>query len=217
MDNRIRATIALVLLTAAGTHAILSELGDVIDVIKVGLDLKNDIFHTWESVNAGLPSLGSSVDIPFLKAKEREVLSRIEEVHRVVNKLELKLEQNGVVLSSLSLQLSRDSRLELKLNEVSDLLSRVENADRLMREYVSRQEDLESVTLENFAAWVVAHGPTSLVGLIERIHALVVPGHGHALGKGLLLLMLANIKVCIYNKLCIKAAMLGFTKVHKLI
>lgn len=56
---------------------------------------------------------------------------------------------------------------------------------------------MERLTLENFAQWCVSHEPGAVLGLLERIHALVVPdpGANGLLDRGVLGLLTVAFKV----------------------
>lgn len=130
---------------------------------------------------------------------ERQVLSRLAEVRRAIERLELTVEKNGAIAILLAKNAGKGARLELRLHEMSDLLSRVATADRQMREYMRYQQELERSTLEDFAAWCVSHEPGALPGLLERVHSLIFPPHKHLLGRGLFHLVLDDLQVSTYH------------------
>lgn len=65
-----------------------------------------------------------------------------------------------------------NTKLELKLHDLADLLNRIQTQDDKMQSYVSNYHDLERFTLEGFAQWITAQDTMSVQGLLERIHLL---------------------------------------------
>lgn len=65
-----------------------------------------------------------------------------------------------------------NTKLELKIHDLSDLLNRIKTKDDLMQSYLSHYNDLEKFTLESFAQWATAQDTMSVQGLLERIHLL---------------------------------------------
>lgn len=65
-----------------------------------------------------------------------------------------------------------NTKLELKLHDLDDLLNRIQTQDDKMQSYVSNYHDLERFTLEGFAHWIIAQDTMSVQGLLERIHLL---------------------------------------------
>lgn len=66
-----------------------------------------------------------------------------------------------------------NSKLELKLHDLADLLNRIQTQDVKMQSYVSNYNELERFTLEGFAHWIIAQDTMSVQGLLERINLLV--------------------------------------------
>lgn len=177
---------------AATAHALVD---DVIDVLKLSKDIGEEVLSSWDLLAKPF-NLSSGVALPIVRRREREVLARLAVVTRAIKRVELDVEKAGAVAMFLAKNSGRGTRLELRLHELSDLLGRVASADRVMREYVGLQEDLEQSTLQNFAEWCVSHEPAALPGLMERIHALIIPPHKHLLGRGMLQTLLEDLQVC---------------------
>lgn len=188
-----RALACLTLLTL--TCSANGFLDEALDVIKLGKDIGEDILNSWDVLGKPFNATGG-VEIPLIRRKEREVLSRLAQISRTIQKLELGLEKAGVVTMLLAKTSGRGPKLELRLHELADLLSRISNSDKHMREYVGLQQELERSTLEDFAQWCVSHDSSALPGLLERVYSLIVPPHNNLLGRGLMQLTLDDLQVC---------------------
>lgn len=197
MSVRCARTFLALLVLATGACAFID---DAIDVIKLGKEIGEEVLNSWDLL--GKPfNVSSSVEIPLMRRWERQVLSKLAEVRRAIERLELTVEKNGAIAILLAKNAGKGARLELRLHEMSDLLSRVATADRQMREYMRYQQELERSTLEDFASWCVSHEPGALPGLLERVHSLIFPPHKHLLGRGLLQLVLDDLQVGTYKYL----------------
>lgn len=75
-------------------------------------------------------------------------------------------------VESISHFVGTNTKLELKLHDLADLLNRIQTQDDKMQSYVSNYHDLERFTLEGFARWIIAQDTMSVQGLLERIHLL---------------------------------------------
>ncbi|CAK1554541.1 unnamed protein product [Leptosia nina] len=181
----------LTLVAVASTHAFVDE---ALDVLHLSTQIGEEVLNSWDVIGKPFNATGG-VELPFVRRRERQVLARLSSISRAIQKLELDVEKSQAVAVMLAKTVGRDARLELKLNEIADLLGRVESADREMREYVKLQQELERRTLEDFADWCVSHDRGALAGLLERIHALVVPPHKHLLGRGLLGIVVSDLQV----------------------
>ncbi|XP_045773209.1 uncharacterized protein LOC123872741 isoform X1 [Maniola jurtina] len=177
------------LLLIAFAHAFIDE---AVDVIKLGKEIGEEVLNSWDLLGKPL-NISGGVDLPVIKRRERIVLAKLDRISRMIERLELGIEKNSAVAMLLA-KTGRGARLELRLHEMADLLSRVASADRQMREYVRLQKELERTTLEDFAQWCVSHDPGALPGLLERVHALIAPPHKHLLGRGILNLVLDDLQ-----------------------
>lgn len=187
--------VLLVLLVFANTSRALVD--DVLDVIKLGKEIGEEVLNSWDVFGKPFNATGG-VDLPVVRRREREILARLAQVSRSIENLELGVQKVGAVALVLAKKGNKPTRLELRLQVMSDLLNRVAWSNRQMREYVGLQEELERSTLQDFAEWCVSHDPGALPGLLERVHALVVPPHKYLLGRGLLQLLNDDLKVCTY-------------------
>lgn len=76
-------------------------------------------------------------------------------------------------IESITSVVGSNTKLELQLHDLSDLVNRIKTQDDKMQSYVSNYHDLERFTLEGFAHWIIAQDTTSVQGLLDRIHLLV--------------------------------------------
>ncbi|KAJ8731651.1 hypothetical protein PYW07_004815 [Mythimna separata] len=183
----------LLLLVLANTSRALVD--EVIDVLKLGKEVGQEVLNSWDVFGKQFNATGG-VELPVVRRREREILARLAVVSRSIEKLEFSVQNVGAVAQILAKKGNKPTRLELRLHEMSDLLNRVSWSNRQMREYVGLQEELERSTLQDFADWCVSHDPGALPGLLERVHALVVPPHKNLLGRGLLQLIMDDLQVC---------------------
>lgn len=136
-------------------------------------------------------------DTLFLSKAERLILTRLAQISDTLSRVELGVEvNNGAIAMLLARTSGLSARLELRLYEMSDLLSRMASADQRMREYMTIDQDLEQSTLENFASWCVSHEAGAVTNLLERLHSLVVSSHKHILGGSTFELLLEDLQVC---------------------
>nr|CAI5866846.1 unnamed protein product [Callosobruchus analis] len=66
-------------------------------------------------------------------------------------------------------------RLELRLNDLQDYITRTNVIYRHFRNYADKQQEYEQLTLKDFAKYAVSHDSSSVASLLERIHAFVQP------------------------------------------
>jgi hypothetical protein len=187
-----RLRVFLELLALAGTtHALIDE---ALDVIFLSKEIGEKVLSSWDVIAKPLNATGG-VELPIIqRRKESQILARLKQVTLLIERLELNMGETSPMALLLS-KMGRDTRLELRLHEMADLLSRVSAANRQMREYVRLQEELEKSTLVDFTQWCVSHDPGALPGLLERVHSLVTPPHHHLLGRGILQLIVDDLKV----------------------
>lgn len=94
-------------------------------------------------------------------------------------------------MSTILHSLPERVRLELRLNDLLDYITRMEANYRRMQNYGTEEKDYERLTMEDFAQSVISHDPSSVVNLVERIHAFVVP-HRRGITNSGLFGLLAN-------------------------
>ncbi|XP_038209829.1 uncharacterized protein LOC119830767 isoform X1 [Zerene cesonia] len=188
MSGRVRVLLALITVTC--THALIDE---AVDVILLSKQIGEEVLNSWDVIGKPFNASGG-VELPFIRRRERQVLERLSEITRAIRKLELQVDRSSVVATLLAKSVGKGARLELRLHEMADLLSRVDSANRMMRDYVKLQQELERRTLEDFADWCVSHDRGALPGLMERIHALIVPPYKHLFARGLMDLIVDDLE-----------------------
>lgn len=83
--------------------------------------------------------------------------------------------------------------LELKLNELSDLINRISVEELNMRDYAENFNKLENTTMQRYAEWVVSPNSNAIQGLLDRINNIVAGSSDlDNLGKKSLLVQTAN-------------------------
>lgn len=198
--RRVRSFL-VVLALATTTRAFSVE--DVVDIIQLGKEIGQEVIGSWDVIGEPFNAT-EGVAIPYVHRKEREILAKLGQVSRAIDRLEVSVQSMGQLALMMSKRGNRATRTELLLHEMSDLLSRVSWSNRKMREYVEIQTGLERSTLEDFASQCVSHDNGALPGLLERIHSMVVPPHKNLLGQGLFQVLVEHFKVCYYvNTYCI--------------
>ncbi|CAB3236520.1 unnamed protein product [Arctia plantaginis] len=190
--RRVRSFL-VVLALATTTRAI--SVDDVVDIISLGKEIGQEVISSWDVI--GKPfNVSEGVAIPYVHRKEREILEKLGQVSRAIERLEVSVQSIGQLAVMISKKGHRATRTELLLHEMSVLLSKVSSSNSKMREYVDIQTGLERSTLEDFASRCVSHDSGALPGLLERIHSIVVPPHKNLLGQGLFQILVDHFKVC---------------------
>lgn len=176
----------LILFCSVGTINAIS-LTDVLDIFTVAKDVTINLAKTWNIIS---DYTEPSDETPsFLISREKKLLNKITLVNTQLQELSKKYDQIGdqtmtVILRSMPARI----RLELKLNDFRDYITRVHVAYRHMKAYVneSNSEEIERHTLEDFAKHVVSHDSSSVRSLLERIYNFIVPIGNGFLDMGLL-------------------------------
>lgn len=75
-------------------------------------------------------------------------------------------------MESISDFIQSDTKLELHIHELADLLNRIRSQSKVMRSFIAHYHDLERSTLEDFATRATAQDTMSIPGLLDRIHLL---------------------------------------------
>lgn len=199
-DRRARTLLALLALTLTIATPASALIDEALDVLFLSKEIGEKVLSSWDVIGKPFNATGG-VELPIIRRRENQILARLAQVSRAIERVELNLERISAVTMILAKSDGKRPGLELRLHEMADLLSRISSANRQMREYVRLQQTLERSTLEDFAEWCVSHDPGALPGLLERVHALVVPPHRHLLGRGVLQLILEELQVRIQGSL----------------
>lgn len=98
-------------------------------------------------------------------------------------------------MQGLEYYIRRNTKLELVIHEMIDLVSRVEHKHDQYEEYLQNYDKVERETLENFARGVIDDSSFSIKGMLPRIQNLVGGPSGNefrVLGNKGLLELIAN-------------------------
>lgn len=108
-------------------------------------------------------------------------------------------------IDSITRFVGENTKLELELHDLADLVNRINTQDAKMQSYVSNYHDLERFTLESFAHWISAQDTTSVQGLLDRIHLLTIGSSDfNNLGNvGVLQLLAERMEVIVETLLCL--------------
>lgn len=178
-------------------------LSDLVDVIEVGKDVTQDLYKTYEVVSSNVDSRDPNqqfVDIPYTNKRQQAMLRYIIEISRKVNEMTSSINHLGNnAINDIVQQFPSVLKLELRQNELIDLVTRVNIAHETMMMYTD-DDQIEQVTLEDFAQRVISHDVNSIRSILERIHYLVVPQNGYA-SRGILNLLLEVLQVSYFNPL----------------
>jgi hypothetical protein len=102
-------------------------------------------------------------------------------------------------MQGLEYYIRSNTKLELAIHEMIDLVSRIENIHDRYEEYVEHYSNIEQQTLESFARGVIDDGALSVKGMLPRIQSLASGPSGNefrVLGnRGLLELIAVDMKV----------------------
>jgi hypothetical protein len=101
-------------------------------------------------------------------------------------------------MQGLEYYIRSNTKLELVIHEMIDLVSRVENIHERYEEYVTHYDYIERDTLESFARGVIEDSALSVKGMLPRIQSLISGPSGsefRVLGnRGLLELIALDMK-----------------------
>lgn len=86
-------------------------------------------------------------------------------------------------------------RLELRLNDLLDYITRMNVMHRSFQNYVNKSNDFERLTLEDFARTAISHDSNSVNNLIERIHAFIASDGRFISDNGLISLLQKSLGV----------------------
>lgn len=162
---------------------------DVIDILYLGREVVKTISTTWELVDKA--GITNEIELPFLKRKDKKILSRMAELSESFKKTEMTVsficnkdvsdnvikylkvyESSEVTVQGLESYIRSNTKLELVIHEMIDLVSRVNLIHDQYVEYVEHYDQIERETLENFAQSVINDGSLSVKGMLPRIQSL---------------------------------------------
>lgn len=98
-------------------------------------------------------------------------------------------------MQGLEFYIRSNTKLELVIHEMVDLVSRIENVHSQYEEYVAYYDGIQRDTLENFAKGIIEDSSFSVKGMLPRIQGLLGGPSGNefrVLGNRGLLELIAN-------------------------
>ncbi|XP_066151748.1 uncharacterized protein [Euwallacea fornicatus] len=182
---------ALLLVTFhIGNTTALITVSGVLDIIKVGTDVTVALAKAWDLVDQNIDF--SEVPIPILQKTENKLFGKIERINSRLDDLASRIDVIGTQsMTTILHNLPERVRLELRLNDLIDYMTRMDTNYQRMQKYSTEQKDFERLTLEDFSQTVISHDPSSIVNLVERVHTFLVP-HRKGIVQGGLFDLLAN-------------------------
>lgn len=145
---------------------------DALDVLRLTKEVVSSIASTWQIVEQ--TPLKNEIDLPFMKRKEQKILLKMTEVSRQIELTESYLINTAAwTIDSISAHMGRNTKLELMLHELGDLMNRIAAQAKMLRSYLDHQDELEPVTLETTAKWIISPNIGAVQGVLNRIHLLV--------------------------------------------
>lgn len=90
-------------------------------------------------------------------------------------------------------------RLELRLNDLLDYVTRMDAYYTRFQHYIKKEKDFERLTLEDFAKNVVSHDSSSVNNLLERIYAFFVSSNRGITDTGVMSLLRNSLVVSIQH------------------
>nr|CAI5866844.1 unnamed protein product [Callosobruchus analis] len=147
---------------------------DVLDIIKVAKDVALVLAKAWNIVDPHVDF--SEVPLPLIDKTESKLFGKIAVITGKLDQLADNVESVGTQTISKTLHLLPERiRLELRLNDLQDYITRTNVIYRHFRNYADKQQEYEQLTLKDFAKYAVSHDSSSVASLLERIHAFVQP------------------------------------------
>lgn len=146
-------------------------IGEVLDIISVGKDVIVGLAKAWNIVDDHFDL--TETPMPFVRKTERKLFRKLDRIKSKLDTLNSEIETVGTrTISTFMNELPDKMKLELRLNDLLDYMTRLNVFYQHMNYYVN-DSDIERVTLEDFAKTVVSHSSGSVRSLLERIHAFI--------------------------------------------
>ncbi|XP_018572018.1 uncharacterized protein LOC108911535 isoform X1 [Anoplophora glabripennis] len=176
-------------------------LNEVLDIIKLAKDVVVAIAKAWNIVDQHVDF--SEIPIPLLDKTEAKLFGKIGVISAKLDKLGSRVDEVGTSTIAMVLHTLPDRvRLELRLNDLLNYITKMDVNYRSFQNYVKDQNELERLTLEDFAKHVVSHDSNSINNLIERIHAFIAPSSRGITNTGLITLLLKSLEEVEGDMLC---------------
>ncbi|XP_055371278.1 uncharacterized protein LOC129605506 isoform X1 [Condylostylus longicornis] len=152
------------------TNAVIDDVLDVLHVTKV---VATGILKTWDIIEE--TKVGEHVELPVMREKSKKVLKRIAELSRKIDQNQEKFSIFAeYTIEQINDRIKTNTRLELELHEIKDIINRIGSRANEMERYEKHQDTLEPDTLIKFAEWNVSPNAYAINHLLERLHVLFI-------------------------------------------
>lgn len=169
-------------------------LSEVLDIIKVAKDVVITAAKAWNMIDEHTDF--SEVPLPLVDKTERKLFNKMEIINEKLARLSEQVDSVGTqTISTVLRNLPERVRLELRLNDLLDYKTRLDVIYRHLQEYMTYKDEIERITLEDYAMSIVSHDPDSPRNLVERIHSFVVSVGNGISETGLLKLLGKSLQV----------------------
>nr|XP_022907954.1 uncharacterized protein LOC111419392 isoform X1 [Onthophagus taurus] len=114
--------------------------------------------------------------MPFgLKNKHNEVMERIQEVIEKIDDVkEATLAGQMAMIAKILNQVRKVVQIEVRSNDLFQSIHKIESQYKLMSLYISRRDDIQQSTFEDFANNAISHRSNSIRSLLHHIHHFIV-------------------------------------------
>lgn len=163
-------------------------LSEALDIIKVAKDVVVTAAKAWNMIDEHADF--SEIPLPLVDKTERKLFNKMELINQKLALLSAEVDSVGTqTISTVLRNLPERVRLELRLNDLLDYKTRLDVTYRHLQQYMTYKDEIERITLEDYAMSIVSHDPDSARNLVERIHSFVVPTGKGIVDTGLLKLL----------------------------
>lgn len=169
-------------------------LSEALDIIKVAKDVVIIAAKAWNMVDEHTDF--SEVPLPLVDKTERKLFNKMETINEKLDRLSANVDAVATqTISTVLRNLPERVRLELRLNDLLDYKTRLDVTYRHLQQYMTYKDEIERITLEDYAMSIVSHDPDSARNLVERIHSFVVTTGKGIADTGLLKLLGKSLQV----------------------
>lgn len=140
----------------------------------------------------------SDIPLPYsFKAKENEIIAKLNLLSAKFHLVSVAIHDVGIsAITKIVQVMSKVVKTELRMNDLMQYMSIIDNNYRQLAEYAAVHEEIEHDTLEDFARSVVSHDTSSVRSVLDRIYSIVVPLEYSGFGNSLPELLHENAQVC---------------------
>lgn len=191
-NNKFVFLFAAVLCVVVPTQTLL--ISETLDIIKVAKDVVVTAAKAWNMIDEHTDF--SEIPLPLVDKTERKLFNKMESINEKLERLSAHVDSVATqTISTVLRNLPERVRLELRLNDLLDYKTRLDVIYRHLQQYMTYKDEIERITLEDYAMSIVSHDPDSARNLVERIHSYVVPTGKGIADTGLLKLLGRSLQV----------------------